>query len=199
MKKVTQLEPRHHQKSFRATIQGDAAEGKIYYDANENEYYLCQNTANGSDSPNKLGYRHSWSVLSGNLGSIESSSVRNLYVEDAEYVYVSDTSEKDALIEKNKRILICKDERFACPYLCVTDGDEGRFLRGEKIAPIFWRYAVPVPEKTWEIVPVQISDEFNALICQDEVVVGCQHITFEKVEEVYAAVLKAREFSKEEK
>lgn len=58
MKDISKL----HGKRFTATISGVKTSGKISYDPEEGELFLCQNSKDGSYTRNKLGYKYSWAI-----------------------------------------------------------------------------------------------------------------------------------------
>lgn len=62
---------------FRCRIKDEAAEGRIFVGMKDSEkmVWLCQNTWNGADAPNKLGYKYSWVVLKGSLEDLRRNGV----------------------------------------------------------------------------------------------------------------------------
>jgi hypothetical protein len=46
---------------FSATIDGTSCKGRIFNDSENGYIYFCQDKMNGSDAPNKLGFKFSWS------------------------------------------------------------------------------------------------------------------------------------------
>lgn len=47
---------------FSAYIEGIPVTGKVYNDSKNKCIYLCQNYKNGTRSPDKLGYKFSWTI-----------------------------------------------------------------------------------------------------------------------------------------
>lgn len=50
---------------FTATINQKKVTGKIFVRKDSGEIFFCQNKADGSDAPNKLGYKYSWVTANG--------------------------------------------------------------------------------------------------------------------------------------
>lgn len=65
--------------NFKANIEGKPCEGKIQVEGNM--VYLCQNNMVGSGCDDKMGFRHSWSIIHGTEEDMEEN-----YVEDFEIV-----------------------------------------------------------------------------------------------------------------
>ena len=65
--------------------------------------------------------------------------------EEIDWVYVSSASEVIALRSKDKRIRITTlSWQTINKYICVSQWDEGKYLRWDKYKVTIWTYAVPV-------------------------------------------------------
>jgi hypothetical protein len=69
---------------FKATLDSKEAEGLIYNgmgkEGETDNIYFCQNSINGNNAANKLGYKHSWALSrsADSIDSMESNGVKNL-------------------------------------------------------------------------------------------------------------------------
>lgn len=183
-------------KRFTAVIQSVPVEGRIQFE--RSRFYLCQNKRDGCNCSDKLGYKYSWVVSDGTIALLQHHGVSNLVVlpdvlQKGDRVYVSDESEEHALESKEERIFVLDaGEEYPRRYL-VADCD----LYAEKSKDMdlmSWKYAVPVPEKRFEDITIKLNDEYEAVVSEEDVTVGCQSFSFKKVEELYQAVKKAKEF-----
>ena len=178
-------------KSFTACIRGTNVRGKVQFEGER--YFLCQDHINGALCKDKLGYAYSYTVMSGSVEDIAINQVDNLEIEDGvRWVYVSDVSEETALKNKVKRILLADiGEQIAGRYVCVANGSEKGYLKGEiGCAVSKWRYVVPVPFKENIIIP--LNDNYKAVVSDKEVNVGCQTFDFEVVEKLWNAVCEMK-------
>ena len=71
-----------------------------------------------------------------------------------DYVYVSDTSEKDALEKKHKRIIIKKCNDW---YVCVANDWEVEYLKWDVFSTLYYKYAVPVPKT--KTITLEVTEE----------------------------------------
>lgn len=63
---------------FSAFIKGKKVEGRIQYE--NDRYYLCQNSNDGSDCADKLGFKYSWAVSSGDEYHLKYNDVTNFKI-----------------------------------------------------------------------------------------------------------------------
>jgi hypothetical protein len=60
---------------FEALIENKKVAGRIYKSRKGENIYLCQDKIDGAPSPNKLGYKYSWSIGSGTLKILKETGV----------------------------------------------------------------------------------------------------------------------------
>ena len=71
MKDISKL----HGRRFTATISGVKSSGKISYDSEKGELFLCQNDRDGDFTRDRLGYKYSWTIGS----SIDPESLKDRF------------------------------------------------------------------------------------------------------------------------
>jgi hypothetical protein len=76
MKKIIKKSDFKHGQWFRANINDDYCIGRISIE--DNTVYLCQDTHNGSDADDKLGFTYSWQVNKGSASDVKANDVTNL-------------------------------------------------------------------------------------------------------------------------
>jgi hypothetical protein len=73
---------------------------------------------------------------------------------------VSDESYEDAVIEKRKRIFLCKVPwKFHNPYVCVNTWDEEHYKNWIKGHVILRKYGVPIAQKEKKSYTIELTDE----------------------------------------
>ena len=92
--------------------------------------------------------------------------------EEPEWVYVSGISKEDALISKDKRILITTlPGKALYKYVCVGQWDEEAYLRWDKYDTYAWSYAVSVPTEEKKERKLMMTDseweKFQNIINQE--------------------------------
>lgn len=153
------LRPSDSGKKFTAKLFKVPVEGKIYYDEKEGEYFLCQNSKEGSKSPDKLGYECSWSVYCGKLRDQKRNNVSDLRIErptKEEIEVFKDFSKGDVLIKANHSYHKTVIEQLG-KILFTEDSDDGsiRLCTAEGSYNIGWRLNIETKEE--ESLPVEMS------------------------------------------
>ena len=92
--------------------------------------------------------------------------------EEPEWVYVSGISKEDALISKDKRILITTlPWKTESKYVCVFKWDEEAYLRWDEYRICIWQYAVSVPTEEKKERKLMMTDseweKFQNIINQE--------------------------------
>lgn len=123
------------------------------------------------------------------------------------YVDMNDTFELGEIVEIRldpsdvwaKRIFIAKIPNSEAPFLCVANGldslDARGFAAGKKFGTNAWKECRKVPK--WEPKTMELNDEYQAIIYEHIVKVGCQTFSFEAIHALNENVLKAEKHNKE--
>ena len=117
-------------RKFSAKINETYVEGLIRVE--DGEAYLCQNQRNGYSCNDKLGFKYSWSVRDGSIGSLNDTGVTDLRLhpvtteEIEDYKdwqigdKITDNIETLEVIFRGGELVVCKysDDRASCNYTC---------------------------------------------------------------------------------
>lgn len=104
---------------------------------------------------------------------------------EGQLVYVSDISIEDALKNQKARFFLGKT---ADDYLCYScHYNVMPVLKSDSLEVVKWKHVVSIPEK--QPITVQLNNAYSAVV-SEEIKVGCQTFSIEKVKEVVDAYEK---------
>lgn len=138
-----------------------------------NQPYLYLNDIE-TDGTHVCGYRKN---VSGDF-FLKSDLIPYIGFKEGDEVYVSDVSEESAVKNKNKRVFVIKVRKL---NYCLESGVSA--ITSDYPILISWKYAVPIPPKI-ESMGMLLNDSLGSEVFKNKIVVGCQTISREKVEEV---------------